>query len=51
MNINITHIAVYAKDLGKSKDYYVTYFNGKSSELYINAEGFSSYFISFDRVM
>lgn len=48
MNVNITHIAVYAKDLEKSKDYYVTYFNGKSSELYKNAGGFSSYFITFD---
>jgi lactoylglutathione lyase len=48
MKISITHVAVYAKDLEKSKDYYITYFNGKCSALYQNKKGFSSYFMAFD---
>lgn len=48
MNVKITHIAVYTNDIEKSRNYYETYFNGKSSELYKNSKGFSSYFITFD---
>lgn len=48
MSIGITHIAVYVSDLEKSKDFYMTYFGGKSNNLYRNSKGFSSYFISFD---
>lgn len=48
MSINITHIGVYATDIKKSRDYYVTFFDGKSNELYKNSKGFSSYFITFD---
>jgi lactoylglutathione lyase len=47
MNIAITHIALYATDLEKSKDYYLTFFGGTSNELYQNDKGFSSYFITF----
>jgi lactoylglutathione lyase len=49
MKIHITHIAVFALDIEKTKDFYVTYFGGKSNELYGETKaGFSSYFISFD---
>lgn len=48
MNISIAHVAVYANDLEKTKDYYVKFFNGTSNEKYQNAKGFSSYFITFD---
>lgn len=48
MNIKITHVGVYATDIEKSKAYYVTYFGGRSNNLYQNAKGFSSYFITFD---
>lgn len=48
MNVAITHIALYTKDLEKSRNFYVTYFNGNCSELYKNKSGFSSYFVSFD---
>ena len=48
MNISIAHIAVYANDLEKTKDYYVKYFHGTCNEKYQNAKGFSSYFITFD---
>ena len=48
MKINITHIAIYTSDLEKSKKFYEKYFNAKSNEKYQNANGFSSYFLSFD---
>ncbi len=48
MQIKIAHAAVYVTDLEKSKAYYITYFGGRSNERYINAKGFSSYFITFD---
>ncbi len=48
MNIAITHVAVYATDLIKTRDYYIRFFGGKSNSLYQNSEGFSSYFITFD---
>jgi Lactoylglutathione lyase and related lyases len=44
----ITHIAVYATDLEKTRNYYLTFFGGKSNEIYRNSDGFSSYFITFD---
>ena len=47
MNTHITHIAVYVRDLEKSREYYTTYFNGISNDLYRNTSGFSSYFITF----
>lgn len=48
MNINITHVAVYVKDLEKSRQFYEQFFNGRSNDLYRNPSGFSSYFITFD---
>ena len=48
MNITITHVAVYATDIEKSRDYYMTFLGGKSNALYKNSNGFSSYFITFD---
>jgi lactoylglutathione lyase len=47
MDAAITHCAVYAKNLEKTRDYYLNYFGGKSNDKYENAKGFSSYFISF----
>ncbi len=47
MNTYITHVAVYAKDLEKSKEYYMKFFGGISNQKYTNSKGFSSYFISF----
>jgi lactoylglutathione lyase len=46
--MNITHVAVYVTDLDKSKEYYMKFFEGVSNELYVNAKGFKSYFITFD---
>ena len=48
MKANITHVALYARDMEKSRDYYTKYFGGISNEKYQNTKGFSSYFITFD---
>jgi lactoylglutathione lyase len=48
MNIKIAHVAVYATDIEKTKDYYANYFSGRSNALYRNDKGFSSYFITFE---
>lgn len=45
----IEHIAIWAKDLEKLKDFYCRYFNGKGGEKYINEKKhFQSYFITFE---
>jgi len=47
--MRIEHIAIWAKDLEKMRDFYQTYFNMKSSDKYENVQkGFSSYFLSFE---
>ena len=48
MNISVTHIALYSNDLERTRAFYMKYFNAKSNEKYVNAKGFSSYFLSFD---
>ncbi len=48
MGVKITHIAVYATNLEKTRNYYLSFFGGCSNEIYHNADGFSSYFITFD---
>ncbi len=48
MKCQITHVAVYTSDLEKSREYYTTFFGGKSNARYQNDKGFSSYFITFD---
>lgn len=48
MKSYITHVAIYAHDLEKVKDFYVRYFDGISNDKYVNAKGFSSYFITFE---
>ena len=45
----IEHVAVYAKDIEKIKEFYIKYFNVKVSELYHNKKtSFKSYFLTFD---
>lgn len=48
MNIAITHIAIYATDLEKTKDFYIKYFGAGCNRKYVNDKGFSSYFLTFD---
>ncbi|GAB2024644.1 VOC family protein [Lactovum odontotermitis] len=45
----IEHIAVYAQDIEKMKEFYEKYFAAGSTELYHNKKtGFKSYFLTFD---
>lgn len=47
--MRIEHLAVWTRDLEKTKDFYVRYFGMKCNEKYTNtAKKFSSYFLSFD---
>ena len=46
--MKIEHIAVWAKDIEKLKNFYVSYFGMNSNEMYHNKNtGFRSYFLSF----
>ncbi len=45
----IEHIAIWCRDLERTKTFYETYFGAKSNEKYINPKKkFESYFLSFD---
>jgi lactoylglutathione lyase len=47
--MKINHVALFTDQLEEMRLFYVTYFNGKSNQLYQNkSKGFSSYFISFE---
>lgn len=47
--MQIDHIAIWVKNLEAMKNFYMKYFNVKSSKKYENfKKGFSSYFLSFD---
>lgn len=46
--MHIEHIAMYVKDLEKTKDFFVKYFEAVPNEKYHNQKtGFSSYFLRF----
>ena len=47
--MRIEHVAMYVNDMEAAKDFFVKYFNAKTSEKYHNfRSGFSSYFLTFD---
>lgn len=47
--MKIEHIALYVNDLDKMRDFYCTYFEGKSNKGYHNQNtGFKSYFLTFE---
>ena len=47
--MNISHIAIWVKDIENIKKFYVKYFNCKCNDKYINnKKGFESYFLSFE---
>ena len=47
--MKIEHVAMYVNDLEAARDFFVTYFRGKSNDGYHNrTTDFRSYFISFD---
>ncbi|MDF9830881.1 GNAT family N-acetyltransferase [Parabacteroides sp. PF5-6] len=46
--MKLTHIALWTNDLERLREFYVTWFGGRSNEKYINpTKGFASYFVSF----
>ena len=48
-DMTIDHMALYVNELEAVRDFFITYFNGRSNEGYRNdTTGFSSYFISFE---
>lgn len=47
--MKIAHIAIWTERLEEMREFYTTYFNGRSNLKYTNpAKGFESYFICFD---
>jgi lactoylglutathione lyase len=47
--MRIEHVAIWADDLERMRDFYQTYFNMQCSARYENRnKGFSSYFLSFE---
>lgn len=47
--MKIEHVAIWVKDLEVMREFYETYFNGKSNCKYHNTEKqFESYFLTFD---
>lgn len=48
-NMKLSHIAIWTQELERSRDFYVTYFNGQSNEKYVNpTKGFASFFVTFE---
>jgi len=49
MPVKIEHIALWTRDLERSRKFYIRYFGANSSEKYVNpSKEFSSYFLTFD---
>ena len=47
--MQIEHVALYAADLEKVRDFFITYLGGKTNDGYHNhTTGFRSYFLTFD---
>lgn len=47
--MQLTHVALWTNRLERLRNFYVTYFSGKSGEKYTNPKkGFASYFVSFE---
>ncbi len=47
--MKIEHIAMYANDLEKAKEFFIKYFDAVSNEMYHNkTTDFRSYFLTFD---
>ena len=48
VKMRIEHIAMYANNLEKEKEFFETYFGAKAGDKYVHEEiGFSSYFLKF----
>ncbi|MFF2445348.1 VOC family protein [Priestia megaterium] len=50
--MRIEHVAIWVSNLENMREFYETYFKGKSNQKYHNKEkGFESYFLSFESGM
>lgn len=48
--MKIEHLAMWVDDLELMRQFYITYFDGKSNDKYVNiSKDFSSYFITFGK--
>ena len=43
----IEHVALWVEDLERERTFFERYFGATSNELYVNAAGFHSYFLTF----
>lgn len=49
MQMKINHVAIWAQNLDRLKNFYCLHFNAQAGTFYYNPnKGFSSYFLSFD---
>lgn len=47
--MRMNHIGIWTNQLEEIKDFYITFFNGKAGEKYVNPQkGFESYFVRFE---
>ena len=44
----VEHVALWVNDLERSRAFFQKYFGATSNDIYINADGFHSYFLTFD---
>lgn len=45
--MRIDHLAIWCNDIEQMRKFYMDYFGFQCNELYVNAKGFHSYFLSF----
>ena len=45
--VNIEHVALWVEDLERARAFFERYFAATSNDLYVNAAGFHSYFLTF----
>lgn len=45
--MKIEHIALWCTDIERMRTFYCTHFGATSNDLYVNARGFHSYFLTF----
>ena len=46
MNITVEHVAIWVNDLERARTWWETYFGATANDLYVNAQGFHSYFMT-----
>ena len=46
--MKIEHVALYCRDLEKTREFFQEFFGAKAGALYRNSQGFSPYFLTFD---